>query len=81
VLESPPLVGVVLRYGRFYGPGTGADVAPGQPSLHVDAAAWATALALERAEPGIYNIAEPGSQLNTDKARTKLDWTADWRAP
>jgi nucleoside-diphosphate-sugar epimerase len=78
VLESPPLAGVVLRYGRLYGPGTGAEVAAA-PSVHVDAAAWATVLAVERAAPGIYNIADPGPQLDTGKAQTKLDWSADWR--
>jgi nucleoside-diphosphate-sugar epimerase len=80
VLESPPLAGVVLRYGRFYGPGTGVEVASAPPTLHIDAAAWATVLAIESAEPGIYNIADSGPQLDTTKARTKLDWNADWRA-
>lgn len=79
VLDSPPLAGIVLRYGRLYGPGTGADVATAQPSLHIDAAAWAAVLALERGAPGIYNIADPGPQVDTGKARTKLDWSADWR--
>jgi nucleoside-diphosphate-sugar epimerase len=78
VLGSPPLVGVVLRYGRLYGPGTGAEVAAA-PSVHIDAAAWATVLAVERAEPGPYNIADPGPQLDTGKAQTQLDWSADWR--
>lgn len=78
VLGSPPLAGIVLRYGRLYGPGTGADSASA-PSLHVDAAAWAAVLAVERGEPGIYNIADPGPQLDTSKARTQLDWSADWR--
>jgi nucleoside-diphosphate-sugar epimerase len=40
-LESPPLVGTVLRYGRLYGPGTGSDTPAGSPGLHVDAAAFA----------------------------------------
>jgi nucleoside-diphosphate-sugar epimerase len=79
VLESPPLVGIVLRYGRFYGPGTGVDVVSAPPSVHIDAAAWATVLAVERGEPGIYNIAEPTPQLDTSKAQTKLDWSAEWR--
>jgi nucleoside-diphosphate-sugar epimerase len=79
VLESPPLAGIVLRYGRFYGPGTGVEVVSAPPSVHIDAAAWATVLAVERGEPGIYNIAEPGPQMDTNKARTKLDWSAEWR--
>ena len=41
-----PLDGIVLRYGMFYGPGTGfaAPMAPG--SVHVDAAAKAAELAV-----------------------------------
>jgi nucleoside-diphosphate-sugar epimerase len=78
VLESPPLAGIVLRYGRLYGPGTGAETAPA-PSVHIDAAVWATVLAVERAAPGIYNIADPGPLLDTGKAQTQLDWSADWR--
>jgi nucleoside-diphosphate-sugar epimerase len=79
VLESPPLAGIALRYGHLYGPGTGADSASALPSLHVDAAAWAAVLAVERGEPGIYNIADPGPQLDTSKARTQLAWSAAWR--
>ena len=79
VLESQPLAGVVLRYGHLYGPTTGADAATAPPSVHIDAATWATVLAVERAEPGIYNIADPSPQLDTGKACTKLDWSADWR--
>jgi oligoribonuclease (3'-5' exoribonuclease) len=36
-------------------------------------------LAVERAEPGIYNVADPGPQLDSSKAQAKLDWSADWR--
>ncbi len=39
------LEGIVLRYGRFYGPGTGFDAPRGAPALHVDAAARACELA------------------------------------
>lgn len=50
--------GVVLRYGRFYGPGTYNEHAlPPQPRIHVDAAARATVAALD-APPGIVTIAE-----------------------
>src|SRR5262245_29537864 len=66
-LSSPPLEGVVLRYGHLYGPGTGADRAEA-PSLHVDAAGKAALLAIERAHAGIYNIAEPSGYLSTAKA-------------
>jgi nucleoside-diphosphate-sugar epimerase len=80
VLRSPPLEGIVLRYGQIYGPGTGADDASGKSTpLHVDAAAWAAVLALGDVEPGIYNISEPGPLMDTSKARSKLGWRADWR--
>jgi nucleoside-diphosphate-sugar epimerase len=79
-LEAP-LEGIVLRYGLFYGPGTGFDapIAPG--SVHVDAAAKATVLALTKAAPGIYNVAEAGGPVSTEKACRDLGWDAGWRAP
>ena len=32
ILLSPPLAGIVLRYGRIYGPGTGSDALRGAPA-------------------------------------------------
>jgi nucleoside-diphosphate-sugar epimerase len=78
VLEAP-LDAVVLRYGRLYGPGTGFDAATGAAPVHVDAAAHATALALARGTPGIYNIAEDDGTLACDKAKRVLGWSAAWR--
>jgi nucleoside-diphosphate-sugar epimerase len=80
-LKSPPLAGVVLRYGRFYGPGTGADGPIGPMPLHVDAAAHAAFLALDRGDPGVFNIAEPNGEVVTEKARRELGWRADFRLP
>lgn len=77
-LASPPIDGVVLRYGHLYGPGTGADVAA-MPSLHVDAAAQAAVLAIATAKRGIYNIAEPSAYLSTDKARRELGFDPSFR--
>jgi nucleoside-diphosphate-sugar epimerase len=78
-VSSPPIDGVVLRYGHLYGPNTGAD-APGEPpSLHVDAAAAAALLAIERAHRGIYNIAEPSEYLSTEKARHELGFDPSFR--
>lgn len=51
-LESPPLEGIVLRYGRLYGPGTGREAGGGEMPLHVDAAASAALLALEKGRAG-----------------------------
>ena len=74
-----PLDGVVLRYGLFYGPGTGFDapIAPG--SVHVDAAARAAVLAITRADRGIYNIAEADVSVSSDKATRVLGWDSSWR--
>jgi len=78
VVASPPIDGIVLRYGHLYGPGTGADAAE-IPSLHVDAAASASSLAIEKARRGIYNIAEPNGYLSTDKARRELGFDPSFR--
>ena len=77
-LSSPPLHGVVLRYGHLYGPGTGADRAEA-PSLHVDAAAAAALLAIEKAHSGIYNIAEPSGYLSIEKAQRELGFDPSFR--
>jgi nucleoside-diphosphate-sugar epimerase len=76
--SSPPIDGVVLRYGHLYGPGTGANTADA-PALHVDAAAAAAVLALEKVRRGIYNIAEPSGYLSTEKAQRELDFDAGVR--
>ena len=50
--------GVVLRYGRFYGPGTYYERnLPEHPRVHVDDAARRTVAALG-SEPGIVTIAD-----------------------
>jgi nucleoside-diphosphate-sugar epimerase len=77
VMGAAGLDGVVLRYGGFYGPGTGlargADmleivekrrfpvVGDGRSVwsfIHIEDAAEATAAAIERGEPGVYNITD-----------------------
>ncbi len=76
VTASSEIAGIVLRYGAFYGPGTGlfeaqmvdqlrrrrvpliGDGNGWWSLLHVDDAAAATAIAVERARPGIYNIVD-----------------------
>jgi nucleoside-diphosphate-sugar epimerase len=71
--------GLVLRYGSFYGPGTGFSLAPDAvmaapvrkrrfpligdaggvwSHIHIDDAAAATAAAVERGRPGIYNVVD-----------------------
>ena len=74
------LEGLVLRYGLIYGPGTGFDapIAPG--SVHVDAAAKAAELAVTRGDPGIYNVAESGGEIWSDKAMQAFRWNPSWRS-
>ena len=79
VLAARQIEGIVLRYGWLYGPGTGTGVAAGSPPLHVDAAAQAAVLAIERGVPGIYNIAEPSPLVSAEKARRELGWDPDFR--
>jgi len=79
VLEAP-LDGIILRYGRLYGPGTGFDAASGPGPVHVDAAANAARLAVTRGAPGAYNIAENDGAVSSEKAKRLLDWDAGWRS-
>jgi nucleoside-diphosphate-sugar epimerase len=78
-LASPPLQGIVLRYGQIYGPGTGRDAPAGSAPLHVDAAAHAALLAIERGTAGIFNIAEDSGFVSIAKARRDLGWEPGFR--
>jgi nucleoside-diphosphate-sugar epimerase len=78
-LNSPPLDGIVLRYGHLYGPGTGAGDQAVANSLHVDAAAHAASLAINSAELGIFNIAEPSAYVSSEKAQRHLGWDSRFR--
>src|SRR5690348_3356827 len=53
-LQSPPIEGIVLRYGRLYGPGTGVDQPPLAAPLHVDGAASAALLAVGAPGLGVF---------------------------
>lgn len=75
-----PLTGIVLRYGRLYGPGTGFAHAPKSAPLHVDAAADAARRALTSADAGIYNVAEDDGKVATTKARERLGWDPGFRS-
>lgn len=72
---AAPMPGLVLRYGRFYGPGTGFDAPTGPGSIHVSAAAAATRRALTRGAPGLYNIAEDDGMVDVTRARVELGWS------
>jgi len=73
---AAPMAAVILRYGHLYGPGTGTDTPPASMPLHVDGAAYAALLAMERGA-GVYNIAETDDEVSTDKARRELGWRPD----
>lgn len=79
VLKAPGIDGIVLRYGRLYGPGTWAATAPSSGPLHVDAAAHAALLAVNRGVPGIYNIAEDDGAVSSEKAKRDLGFDASFR--
>ncbi len=79
-LRSPRLEGIVLRYGQLYGPGTHSNTPSAAAPVHVDAAAYAALLAIERGTPGAFNIAEPNAHVSTAKALAELGWSADFRA-
>lgn len=79
VLHSPGLSGAVLRNGLLYGPGTGHDSRDGDISVHVDAAARATLLAVERNAAGIFNVVNDNAHVSNAKARSVLGWSPDAR--
>jgi hypothetical protein len=74
-LGTGGMEGVVLRYGRLYGPGTWYDSAAGTGALHVDAAAHAALLAVTRGR-GIYNLAEDDGAVSSEKAKRDLGFDA-----
>lgn len=71
--------GVVLRYGRFYGPGTWASLKPDGAAVHVEAAADAARLALRRGDAGVYNVAEPDGTVSIAKTVGQLGWSPAFR--
>jgi nucleoside-diphosphate-sugar epimerase len=79
VLHAPGIEGIVLRYGRLYGPGTWNERATGRAPLHVDAAAQAARLAFAHGAAGIYNIAEDDGAVSIAKARRELGFDPAFR--
>ena len=80
VLDTPGLHGCVLRYGQIYGPRTGHDDPGGlRLPLHVEAAAWAAVLAVEKRAVGVFNVAEPNGYARTDKVGRELGWHESMR--
>jgi hypothetical protein len=64
----------LLRYGQLYGPGTESASPAGASPLHVEAAAWAALLALQKSAGGIYNFADEGAEVDCGKARREQGW-------
>jgi nucleoside-diphosphate-sugar epimerase len=81
-LETPRIVGVVLRYGFLYGPGTAyperGDLKDG-PSVSVFDAARAAALAIDRGSPGVYNIVDEDDAVSNRRAKELLGWAPSVR--
>jgi nucleoside-diphosphate-sugar epimerase len=78
VLNAPGIDGIVLRYGRLYGPGTW-NTPNARAPLHVDAAAHAALLAINHGRSGVYNIAEDDGAVSIDKARKELNFDPGFR--
>jgi nucleoside-diphosphate-sugar epimerase len=81
VLNTPGIDGLVLRYGRLYGPGTWFAAPNGLGALSTDAAAHAALLAVSRGAPGIYNITEGDGAYSIEKARRELGFDPAFRMP
>ena len=80
VLQTPGIAGIVLRYGYLYGTGTWYDSPPKPPSVHVDAAARAALLALDKG-CGVYNVAEDDGAVSSEKAVRELGFDPAFRMP
>jgi len=80
VLQTPDIAGIVLRYGYFFGSGTWYDSPPKRPSVHVDAAAHAALLALDKGN-GVYNVAEDDGAVSSERAARELGFDPSFRIP
>src|SRR6185436_7388397 len=79
VLNTPGIDGVVLRYGRLYGPGTWFDKPGSAGALTTAAAAQAALLAMTNGAPGLYNVAEDDGAFAVEKARRELGFDPGFR--
>ena len=81
VLNTPGIDGIVLRYGRLYGPGTWFAAPSGGGPLSTHAAAHAALLAVSRGAPGVYNVAEDDGEFSIERARKELGFDPAFRMP
>jgi len=75
-----PFIGIVLRNGLLYGPGTGFDQ-PVEflPSVHVEAASCAAYLAIDFEKSSIFNVGDDDERLSSEKIKNSLGWNSDFR--
>lgn len=79
-VTTAPFIGVVLRNGLLYGSDTGFDTPVDfVPPVHVDAAAHAAFLALNCNSSTIYNVADNDNRLSSEKIKSELGWTPEYR--
>ena len=81
IFAEPAMEGIALRYGLLYGPGAATEEPDDPIAVHVDAAAWAAALAVDLGAPGVYNIVDDGGPVSNARARSELGWRPDLRLP
>lgn len=62
-----PWCGIVLRYGRLYGPGA-PDHAP-PPAIHVDVAAEIARRAVAQGDAGLYNVSDDDGFADSSRAK------------
>lgn len=74
VVDDTRFDGIVLRYGRLYGPRTWTLEPPAPPTVSVTAAARAAALAVTAGSRGVYNIVDDGGPVSNERARRELGW-------
>ncbi len=79
VLNNGAFNGLVLRYGRLYGPGTWASSPPKDGPLHIDDAADATRRAVTQGTAGAYNVAEEDGFVSSARALAELGWKPGFR--
>lgn len=79
VLLNNAFTGLVLRYGRLYGPGTWAAAPPKDGPLHIDDAADAARRAVTTGTAGIYNVAEEDGFVSPKRAHEELGWKPGFR--
>lgn len=73
VTRTSGVEGIVLRYGRLYGPGTGSESAE-PPAVDVRAAARAALLAVDHGSAGAYNVVDDGGPVSNARAKAVLGW-------